>query len=87
LLAIDFIKKVADDTNLLSLNAAIEAARAGEHGRSFGVVAEEVRKLAENSAAAAKNIGKVLNDIENSIKGLINGIEKTAVISGLEMGK
>ncbi|OPX86393.1 MAG: Methyl-accepting chemotaxis protein 3 [Pelotomaculum sp. PtaB.Bin013] len=84
---IDFIKRVADDTKLLSLNAAIEAARAGEHGRSFGVVAAEVRKLADNSAAAAKNIGKVLNDIENSIKGLIGGIEKTAVISGLEIGK
>ncbi|HOV78595.1 MAG TPA: methyl-accepting chemotaxis protein [Bacillota bacterium] len=82
---IDFIRKVADQTKLLSLNAAIEAARAGEHGRGFGVVAGEVRKLADNSASAVKNISTILGNIENSIREIINGIEKTAVISGLKI--
>jgi methyl-accepting chemotaxis protein len=75
--AVAVIQDIARQTNLLSLNAAIEAAKAGAHGRGFGVVAEEVRKLAERSAAAAKQIGDLISETESAMKEGVRTVEAT----------
>lgn len=84
---VETIKTISDQTNLLALNAAIEAARAGEHGRGFSVVAEEVRKLAEQSTHSSAQIEQIIHDITANVSRAITSMdaEKEVVLSGAQV--
>ncbi|MBQ3890845.1 MAG: methyl-accepting chemotaxis protein [Lachnospiraceae bacterium] len=75
---VGLIAEIAEETNLLSLNASIEAARAGETGKGFAVVATEIGKLAQNSAQSAENISRLIDDVRAAIDAVVTQAETSA---------
>jgi len=76
---VETIDNIADKTDMLALNAAVEAARAGEHGRGFAVVADQVRKLSEDSKVATREIGELIERVQDTVSEAIASMDSTTI--------
>jgi methyl-accepting chemotaxis protein len=74
---VEVIRDIADETNLLALNASIIAAQSGEHGKAFGVVAEEIRGLAERTSSSTKEISDLVKAVQKNVANVVNGMKKS----------